>query len=297
MLKGSYSIYFARPAEGKSEFIKEMVLNTAEFSGWKWALCTPESGAPAMVLADYAHGYLRKPFLKPDSDEDNLVEGKDYASPQEAERALTWLSEHVYIIDPGLEDISVQDVYAQVEAYEKEHGVKFDGVVIDPYTEMSPADPSEAIHERVNTDLNTIRKWGVKHNVHTILSVHTAKVEERKFRLKQQEWYYVPEPGFQELSGGQNWSRKGFMMLSVWRTPFHVDPWRGEYGYRPMQTQWNVQKAKPKSAGKNGTGFLYYDVFQGRYYEGYRDEEGNMKRRYSYDDPHKYKDLTLDFDE
>ena len=285
MKKGSFSIFFATPSQGKSEFIKEMVLNTAEFSGWKWVVCSPETGSPKEVFAEYASGYLRKSFIKV-NEEDNdkqLINCTDL----EAERALNWMSEHIYVIDPGLCDMSVKGVYRELERLQREKGIKINGVVIDPYTEMAEEDPGLPIHKSVSGDLNTIRKNSSHLDLHTIVSVHTSKIDRNFIRDGKDLWYYNPEPTTGQLSFGQMWGRKGFMMVSIWRTPFDVPPLAQANGYERMQTQWNVQKAKPKSVGKEGKGFLYYDVATSRYYEKKRDYHGHVTKQFSYENPNK----------
>lgn len=286
MKLGSFSIIYAAPRQGKSEFIKELVLNTAEHEGWRWLICSPETGSPKEVFAEYASGYLRKPFMKTD--------GGYNASDLEAERAVNWLSEYIYILDGGLDDITVKDVYAEARRLEREKDIKINGIVIDPYTEMAEEDPSAPIHKTVSGDLNTVRKNSSHNNYHTILSVHTRDIQMINHKAKGDPklYRYQPEPEITELSGGQMWSRKGFMMVSVWRTPWDI-PITDEYGepYERFQTKINIKKAKPKSAGKEGYVYLYYDFQSGRYYE--KDSDGIKRFSYGNPDEDKQRQLNL----
>jgi hypothetical protein len=73
--KGSTTYIYAGAHQGKSQFGFELMMNLSEYSGWKWAVYTPETGSPTEVFAELLWVYLRKPFLINDhltaTDEEN----------------------------------------------------------------------------------------------------------------------------------------------------------------------------------------------------------------------------------
>jgi len=83
-----------------------------------------------------------------------------------------------------------------------------------------------------------------------------------------------------DIAGGMQWSRKGMMVINVWRCPFGLEDANG-VPYEPNQVEITVVKAKPKIVGKLGSVTLFYDKLSNRYYE--IDDKG--KKRFAYEQP------------
>ena len=83
-----------------------------------------------------------------------------------------------------------------------------------------------------------------------------------------------------DIAGGMQWSRKGMMVINVWRCPFGLEDANG-VPYEPNQVEITVVKAKPKIVGKLGSVTLFYDKLSNRYYE--IDSKGN--KRFAYEQP------------
>ena len=164
MKRGSTTYIYAGAHQGKSQFAFELMVNLAEFEGWKWAVYTPETGSPAEVYAELAWCYLRKPFL---------INDKINATDVEAEKALNFLKEHFFVIDPGLRDLSIEGFYTAVEEIEK-GGVKIDGCLVDPFTEIK-TDVNVGVRDdiAIGQILTKVRKHSSDRDYHTIVTVHT----------------------------------------------------------------------------------------------------------------------------
>jgi len=277
----SYTIIFAAAHQGKSQFAYEVAMNLAEFEGYKIAVCSPETGSPKDVFAELCWIYARKPFLKNDKGV--------HVNDTEAEAAIRFVSEHFYVIDSGIDDFSVSQFYKEVRQIEEDDDVKINMCLIDPYTEFKTG-VSEGVRDDVaiGEDLNMVRKMSSKGNYHTIVTVHT-KNQMSKYHNGRQ---YTPEAGFQDIAGGMMWSRKGFMIINLWRCPEGMEDENGR-PYDFNQVKVSIRKAKPKSAGKVGHCYLWYDPVANRYYEreidetGYYDDKRGHKKIYSYPDPNK----------
>ena len=267
--KGSTTYIYAGAHQGKSQFGFELMMNLSEYSGWKWAVYSPETGSPTEVFAELLWVYLRKPFL---------VNDKVTASNEEANRAVEFINEHFYIIDSGLQDLSVEGFYTCVSEIES-RGVVIDGCLIDPFTEIK-TDVSQGVRDdiAIGQVLTKVRKHSSDNNYHTIVTVHT-KHQQAKYKNGIP---YVDKPTMNDIAGGMQWSRKGMMIINVWRCPYGLEDANG-VPYEPNQVEITVVKAKPKIVGKLGSVTLYYDKLKNRYYE--LDEFGG--KRYAYDDPNK----------
>jgi twinkle protein len=268
MKKGSTTYIYAGAHQGKSQFGFEIMMNLAEYSGWKWAIYSPETGSPTEVFAELLWVYLRKPFL---------VNDRVTASDEESQRAIDFINEHFYIIDSGLNDLTVEGFYNCVSEIEQE--VRIDGCFIDPFTEIK-TDVSAGVRDdiAIGQVLTKIRKHSSDNNYHTVVTVHT-KHQQAKYKSGIP---YVDKPTMNDIAGGMQWSRKGMMIINVWRCPYGLEDSNG-VPYEPNQVEITIVKAKPKIVGKLGSVTLYYDKVRNRYYE--IDELGN--KRFAYPDPDK----------
>lgn len=273
--KGSYTIIFAAAHQGKSQFSFEIAMNLAQYSGWKFAIASPETGSPKDIYAELCWVYGRKPFLENKSG--------IHQTEQEALAAMNFVREHFFVLDSGMDDFSVRDFYREVRRAEDEMDIKINGCLIDPYTEFKNG-VMDGVRDDVaiGEDLSEIRKQSSRWDYHTIVTVHT-KNQQSRFEKGQP---YIPEPSFNDIAGGMMWNRKGFMIINIWRCPEFLEDENG----RPFdnnQVKVRILKGKPKSAGRVGHCYLWYDLISNRYYEKPVDDFGEYKEEkiYSYPNP------------
>lgn len=266
--KGSTTYVYAGAHQGKSQFGFELMMNLAEYSDWKWAVYSPETGSPTEVFAELLWVYLRKPFLI----NDHLT-----ATDEETEKAISFINDHFYIIDSGLTDLTVDGFYTAVNQIEEDNFITIDGCMIDPFTEIK-TDVSSGVRDdiAIGQVLTKVRKHSAEKDYHTIVTVHT-KHQQAKYKNGVP---YVDKPTMNDIAGGMQWSRKGMMVVNVWRCPYGLEDGNG-VPYEPNQVEITVVKAKPKIVGKLGTVTLYYDKMKNRYYE--YDSQG--KKQYAYPQP------------
>lgn len=264
--RGSTTYIYAGAHQGKSQFGFELMMNLAQYSGWKWAIYSPETGSPTEVFAELMWVYLRKPFL---------VNDKVTATDEETEAALQFINSHFYIIDSGLQDLTIEGFYTAVEKIEQDNFIKIDGCLVDPFTEIK-TDVSQGVRDdiAIGQILTKVRKHSADKDYHTIVTVHT-KHQQAKYKNGVP---YVDKPTMNDIAGGMQWSRKGMMVINVWRCPFGLEDGNG-IPYEPNQVEITVVKAKPKIVGKLGSVTLYFDKLSNRYYE--LDEKGNKRFAYA----------------
>ena len=265
MKKGSTTYIYAGAHQGKSQFGFELMVNLAQYSGWKWAVYTPETGSPTEVFAELLWVYLRKPFL---------VNEHIMATDEEKEEAMSFINEHFYLVDSGLQDLSIEGFYTAVEQIEDDNFITIDGCMIDPFTEIR-TDITSGVRDdiAIGQVLTKVRKHSAEKNYHTIVTVHT-KHQQAKYKNGIP---YVDIPTMNDIAGGMQWSRKGMMVLNVWRCPYGLEDENG-VPYEQNQVKITVVKAKPKIVGSLGSVTLFYDKMKNRYYE--KDSQG--KPQYAY---------------
>ena len=266
--RGSTTYIYAGAHQGKSQFGFELMMNLAEYDGWKWAIYSPETGSPTEVFAELLWVYLRKPFL---------VNDKITATDEETEVAIEFINKHFYIIDSGLQDLSIEAFYNSVEKIEADNFIKIDGCMVDPFTEIK-TDISAGVRDdiAIGQVLTKVRKHSADRDYHTIVTVHTRH-QQAKYKGGVP---YVDKPTMNDIAGGMQWSRKGMMIINVWRCPFGLEDGNG-IPYEGNQVEITVVKAKPKIVGKLGTVTLYFDKLSNRYYE----LDGQGRKRFAYAQP------------
>lgn len=265
---GSMTFIIASPAVGKTAILYEILINLAQFSDYKVAIFSPEGGSPTDLYAEMLWAYLRKPFLKHD------IPNVANASEQEVALAIKFIEKHFYIIDSGLKDLTAESFFRAVEDIEKEDGIKINAVVIDPIVELNINPENKRDDIALGSFLTRVRKFSSDKGIHTFIAIHTkAMTMLSKKKDDGTTMLYYPQPTFFDTMGGMMWSRKGYMVLSLWRPPQElVNPDTGRH-YARNETIIEILKVKPKIMGATGRVSLFYDNMSSRFYE--QDELGN----------------------
>lgn len=264
--EGSTTYVVAPPYSGKSVFINEIMMNLAEFEDWKWAVFSPETGSPRDLFAELLWVKLRKPFML--NDELN-------ASEEEVKLAMDFVQEHFYILDPMHVDLNERLFFESIKEVEKTYKIKINGAIIDPITDLS-MDIAQRQDLVLGGFLTRVRKFSSSYNIHTIIAFHTSAMGFTSGKsITGETVRYLPAPTMFDVAGGQMASRKGMMILSLWRTPHNViDPVTG-MPFENHEMRVLIQKSKPKTVGKVGEIKLFYDRWSSRFYEKseYSDEK------------------------
>lgn len=287
--KGTTSYIYAAPHQGKSQFAIELLVNLMEFSNWKIAIYSPETGEAEDVYMEYAHAYLKKPVFK---------DQEGCATDAEIKKAMQFLSNRLFVIDSGDEDMTLGRFWHSVELIEEKHGIKLDCAVIDPFTDIVATGDFARDDQFLNVGLTRVRNKAKTMNIHVMVIAHTKVIENKTAKVKDgedmdgkpiyKEVTYQPMALPNQLAGGQMWWRKGMLMVNVWRPPSELIDSDWGQPFEPNQTRITVVKAKPKGVAKLGYCDLYFDAERNRYYEAPRDENGRAdgaKGSYSYRNP------------
>lgn len=263
--KGSMTFIIASPAVGKTAILYEMLINLAEFSDYRIAIFSPEGGSPTDLFAEILWAYLRKPFLLND-----IVN----ASDKEVEEAYDFIEDHFYIIDSGLKDLTAESFFRAVDDIEKEDEIKIDAIVIDPIVELNINPENKRDDIALGSFLTRVRKYSSDKNIHTFIAIHTKAMQMLSKKMDDGTTsLYYPQPTFFDTMGGMMWSRKGYMVMSLWRPPVYLTHPDEQRLYERNETIIEILKVKPKIMGKVGKVSLYYDIMSSRFYE--KDALGN----------------------
>lgn len=276
--RGSSTLIIAPPHAGKSSFINELIDNLVRFSGFKFVVYSPETGSQEDVLNEILWTHCKKPVIKNKSNY--------FVSDEEFEEAMALFEDNIRVLDFGMQEVTIDMIFAQVERLREDEDFDADVVIIDPYAEIKTSESNGVRTDiAVNEFLNKMRRYSSKYDVHTMLAVHTRdialKVDKNQYG---QEVRYAPPAKATEIQGGQMFFRKAFFIVSLWRAPKDVSTGKPDGSvWEGNETVVEILKAKPKLAGKLGKVVLCYDKWSNRYYE--RCETSPKGMRFAYDCP------------
>ena len=253
---GYTSYIYGASFSGKSLIWFDLIKNYSYRYGMRHVIFSPETGSATDV-----HIKLIE-----------LVAGGDFydkgfgkITPDELEKAKRFVDEHFIVIDPGMETMTLDDLVASCELIERVFNTKIHTLTIDPWNDLhhDMSDVNYRDDQYLEKNLRKLRVIAHFNNWHITVITHTR---DQAFEGSGKQKYQPPAT-FREIAGGQAWSRRGFMMASIWRPP----EWMDDLDDEPLEgneTFWIQQKYKPEWTGKRGTAVLKYDAKNKRFYTG-----------------------------
>ena len=260
-VKKGFPLFIAgAPHHGKSQFVKQLLVNLSKLHGYVHAIYMGEEGSMDDVVLELAEIYTGRKVLVHD-ERGNIQQ--DILNDEEFDEVFKWIDRHFFIISPdhaGIDSFDVDMFYQWVSAYEEQHDVRFDTTVIDPWNDLQLDLHTKGGREDLflADALKKVRDQSRKHHRCDIITTHIANPHAR-FRTDRGVSYSPPADPH-SWAGGQTWHRRAFTMLLVYRPPspdtlkigrWSVDTTLGE-------TWLIIQKSKPKGVGKLGKVTLFY---------------------------------------
>lgn len=269
-LKPGFPVYVAgSPYAGKSLFAKQLLVNLSRLHGWKHCVYLGEDGSVADLTVDLVEMYVGKSARMLNDDGSSNPHAMSEA---EFISAVTWVDTHFFMCDPDAMNIpsfNLAMFYEWVAATEREHGVKFDTTVIDPWNDVEMDIMGKGGREDLflADALKLVRDTSRINNRIDILITHVTAPQTMYTSGSGRRYSAPAEPT--GWAGGQTWHRRSFTMIMVWRPPA---PDTIKMGRREIQTArgetWiMIQKAKPRGVGKLGTCRLWFDTAINQYTE------------------------------
>ena len=258
---------------GKSEWMLELLMNLSLKHGLRHAIFSPETGNAEEITSVLCEKYIGQQFY-----------GEYKMSVSDMYKALDFINEHFFIIDPKTDDITIKNLYLKVDKFCKEIDKEIHTTLIDPFNELKIDYEGMPRDIWLEQALGFVRKNARNTGRHHFIVTH-PRDSDRLYHSK--DGYNLP-PTRKDYAGGQAWARKGESMLTLWRPPYYEVNERNEYTdqktgrpYEKNEAHLIIQKAKPRGIGKLGKVVLFYDWKRSHYF--YRDQ---MERKV-YADCHK----------
>jgi replicative DNA helicase len=252
-----YTTYiYGAPFSGKSQVWYDLLKNMSFKYGLKHAVYSPETGDASDIIitliemvagADFYNTYGNK------MSHEKMIEARKF------------VDEHFIVIDPAMESMTVDEMIASVELIERVYNTKIHTLTIDPWNDLYHDMKEQNYREDkyLEVFLKKLRVTAKFNNWHICVVTHVQDQQKERQGTVQ----YYPPATFREIAGGQTWSRRGFMMSSIWRPPTGLNEFR-DIPLQGNETFWLQQKYKPQWAGSAGFAILRYDSKRHCYYTG-----------------------------
>lgn len=234
------------PGHGKTQFLDNLMLNLAQFSGWKWAVFSAENLPLERHVANLMSQYIGRPFgpgWRQRIDEEEFAIGSAF------------LDDHFTFLQPREDSCTVDRILSLAQML-SEHEDGIQGLVIDPWNELDHSRPPNLSEtEYVSMALTRIRRFARERELHVFLVAHPTKLQRVKVSTSAGEAQTYPIPTPYDVSGSAHFRNKADNCLCVWRDVAAED----------SASQIHVQKIRFAEVGRVGMVELRYDKGSGQF--------------------------------
>ncbi len=247
VLPGEWTLVTGVPGHGKSEWLDALAVNLALKHGWRFAVYSAENMPVREHLEKLAEKYIGKPFDHGPTDR---------MTPQDIDRALTWLDQHFTMLLP--DSPTPERLIEMCRQLILRRGIH--GVIFDPWNEIEHNYGETTTETKyISETLSVLRRFARAHDIHLWVVAHPRMLQRRKDGSDKEP---IPTP--YEIAGSAHWNNKADNIVCVWRN-------RAE---DTQDVEIHVQKVRKKRVGCVGLVSLRYDRVTGRYHEPMRDVNG-----------------------
>lgn len=195
---GEVTLWTGYNSEGKSKFLKQLLLLKSFNDNWRHAIFTPEDLPISDVFDDFIHSLIGKNIDKAYS---NVMDESEYRA------GFDFIRDKIFLIDPVKP--TLENIFERASYLIRRYDVKT--VTLDPYNqvwhEMASGEREDLYISRF---MAALKSFAVKHDVCVNLVAHqvTPIVERDK---------NYPKPNLYKVKGGGTFADKTDNLLFVWR--------------------------------------------------------------------------------
>ena len=242
---GEVTIWSGYNNEGKSLFLKQLLLLKSKFDGWKHAIYSPEEMPFSEWYTDVIESYMGK------SADPTQAKYANYMTEMQIKEGMIFVNEHFFTVYPD-EEQTLDEILKKFSYLIRKQNIKT--VTLDPYNQIQHMMlPGEREDLYISRFMSKLKKFAVSHDVEVHLVAHqvTPKFEAGK---------NYPEPNIYLIKGGGTFADKADNVCAVWRENRNTD-------IRDTSVKFISQKIKKqKLTGLPGATVLSYDKRSNRYF-------------------------------
>ncbi len=195
---GEVSIWTGYNSEGKSKFLKQLLLLKSVNENWRHAIFGPEELPIEDIFDDFIHSLIGKNVDRAYS---NVMDESEYRA------GFDFIRDKVFIIDPTKP--TLESIFERASYLIRRYDVKT--LTIDPYNqvwhEMKSGEREDLYISRF---MASLKSFAVKHDICLNLVAHQTTPNFEKDRN-------YPKPNLYKVKGGGTFADKTDNLLFVWR--------------------------------------------------------------------------------
>jgi twinkle protein len=195
---GEVTLWTGYMNEGKSTFVKQILLAKAYFDKWKIAVYSPEEFPAEEFFDDLIHMLIGKSTDRVHS---------NYMSRAEYEAALDIVKNQFFYVYPE-KDYTWASVEEKMTYLIRKHGVK--AVLLDPYNQFDHQQGTSREDLYISKFMAGLKRYALTHDI----AVHLVAHQVTPTFIAGQDY---PKPNAYKIKGGGTFADKADNVLCIWR--------------------------------------------------------------------------------
>ena len=188
IMPSTFNLITGIPNHGKSNFLDQILMNLAENENWKFVVYSPEHSTPNHIRR-LVEKKVQKPFdisPYPRINQDELNDG------------LKFLNDHFMFIENSSEIPNIDYILEKAKIAKRRYSI--DGLVIDPYNQISPdREGNKREDEHIRDIIAKCQSFARNYHVVIWMVAHPHK-------LHRNENGVIPPPDLYQVSGSSHWA-------------------------------------------------------------------------------------------
>lgn len=202
---GEVTLWTGYMNEGKSTFLKQLLLAKVIFDDWKIGVFSPEEFPPDEFYDDLIHMYIGKSTDKYD---------RNCMSRSEYESAIDRIKKHFFYVFPE-NGFSWEYVEKKLTYLIRKHGLK--AVILDPYNQFDHNQGNQREDLYISKFMAQLKRFAIVNDI----AVHLVAHQVTPIYIAGQDY---PKPNAYKIKGGGTFADKADNVCFIWR-PFRcTDP-------------------------------------------------------------------------
>lgn len=219
-MPGELTVVTGIPGHGKSIYLDQLAIGLSIHSGWKFAICSPESYPLGLYFTRLIKRILGKKFSRNNI---NLTE---------LDRVRTWLSDRFYMIMPS-EGYHLNEILSKARQLVMRKGIN--ALILDPWNRIEKSIPHGMNDGNfIVMCLTQMIEFAQRSGVHVFLVAHPTKMQ------KDKDGINFTIPNLYSISGSAHFFNVAHNGMTIYRNNLS------------QKTEVYIQKVKWEHLGKVG---------------------------------------------
>lgn len=197
---GEVTLWTGYMNEGKSTFVKQLLLAKAYFDHWKIGVFSPEEFPPDEFFDDIIHMLIGKST--------DRTHG-NYMTRTEYEQAMDFVKKHFFYVYPE-KDFSWASVEEKMSYLIRKKGVR--SIILDPYNQFDHQQGTQREDLYISKFMANLKRYALIQDI----SIHLVAHQVTPVYIAGQDY---PQPNAYKIKGGGTFADKADNVVCVWR-PF-----------------------------------------------------------------------------